>query len=33
MAFPGVDYQIEVYNPSPARSLSTALSGNVKPVS
>ena len=33
MAFPGANYQIEVYSPSPAGSLSTALSGNVKPVS
>jgi hypothetical protein len=33
MSFPGVNYQIEVYTPSPARSIALALSGNIKPVS
>lgn len=33
LSFPGVDYQIEVYDPSPARSLQIALSGDVQPVS
>jgi hypothetical protein len=33
LAFPGVDNQIEVYDPSPARSLSIARSGTVRPVS
>ena len=32
MAFPGVDYQIEVYDPSPARALEVASSGRVAPV-
>jgi hypothetical protein len=32
MAFPGVDYEIEVYDPKPAVARSTALSGRVKPV-
>ena len=32
MAFPGVDYEIEIYDPSPAIALSTAQSGNIKPV-
>ena len=32
MAFPGVDYEIEVYDPKPANALSTALSGQVQPV-
>lgn len=33
VSFPGMNYQIEVYSPSPARSIALALSGNVKPVS
>jgi hypothetical protein len=33
LSFPGVNYQIEVYTPSPARSIALALSGKVKPVS
>jgi hypothetical protein len=33
VAFPGVDYQIEVYDPSPKRSLNVARSGKLKPVS
>lgn len=33
VAFPGVPYQIEVFDPSPQRSLQVALSGDVKPVS
>jgi hypothetical protein len=32
LAFPGAAYQIEVYDPSPRRSLQVALSGNVEPV-
>jgi len=32
VAFPGVDYQIEVYDPSPKRSLEVATSGKVQPV-
>lgn len=32
MAFPGVDRQIEIYDPSPARSLTVAKSGTVRPV-
>ena len=32
MAFPGVDYQIEVYDPSPARALAVASSGHVASV-
>jgi hypothetical protein len=32
LAFPGVDYQIEVYDPSPKRSLEVATSGKVRPV-
>jgi hypothetical protein len=32
LAFPGVDDQIEVYDPSPARSLAIARSGSVRPV-
>jgi hypothetical protein len=32
LAFPGVDDQIEVYDPSPARALQVALSGDVRPV-
>jgi hypothetical protein len=32
VAFPGVDYQVEVYDPSPQRARAAALSGNVKPV-
>jgi hypothetical protein len=32
MAFPRVDYQVEVYDPSPAASLHVALSGQVRPV-
>jgi hypothetical protein len=33
LAFPGVDNQIEIYDPSPARSLAVARSGDVRPVS
>ena len=32
IAFPNTDYQVEVYDPSPARSLAVARSGNVTPV-
>jgi len=32
VAFPGVNYQVEVYDPSPAVSRRTAVSGNVRPV-
>jgi hypothetical protein len=32
VSFPGVGYQVEVYDPSPARSLRIALSGDVRPV-
>jgi hypothetical protein len=32
VAFSGVDYQVEVYDPSPQRALAAALSGNVRPV-
>ena len=32
IAFPGVDDQIEVYDPSPQRALAAALSGKVRPV-
>ena len=32
LAFPGVDDQIEIYDPSPARSLAVAKSGAVRPV-
>jgi hypothetical protein len=32
VAFPGVNYQIEVYDPSPARSRRVAVSGDVRPV-
>jgi hypothetical protein len=32
MAFPGVDFQVEVYDPSPQRALAVALSGDVQPV-
>lgn len=32
LAFPGVDYQVEVYDPSPSRSLRVARSGAVRPV-
>jgi hypothetical protein len=32
LAYPGVGYQIEVYDPSPARSLKVARSGAVRPV-
>jgi hypothetical protein len=31
IAFPGVDYQLEVYHPSPQRALTDALSGDVQP--
>jgi hypothetical protein len=33
LAYPGVDDQVEVYDPSPARSLRIARSGDVRPVS
>jgi hypothetical protein len=32
LAFPNVDYQIEVYDPSPQRAEETATSGQIKPV-
>ena len=32
IAFPNVDYEIEIYDPSPAVALSTAESGDVQPV-
>jgi hypothetical protein len=32
LAFPGVDYQVEVYDPSPKRSRRVGLSGRVQPV-
>jgi hypothetical protein len=32
VAFPGINYQIEVYDPSPARSRQVAVSGDVRPV-
>jgi len=32
IAFPGVDYQLEVYDPSPQRALEVAVSGDVQPV-
>lgn len=32
LAFPGVDYQVEVYDPSPAQALRVARSGSVRPV-
>jgi len=31
LAFPGIDYQVEVYDPSPARALAVASSGRVRP--
>jgi hypothetical protein len=31
LAFPNVDYQVEVYDPSPARALAVASSGQVQP--
>jgi hypothetical protein len=33
IAYPGVDYQVEVFDPSPAGSRRVALSGEVRPVS
>jgi len=33
IAYPKVDYQVEVYDPSPARAQSVAFSGRVRPVS
>ena len=33
LAYPGVDDQVEIYDPSPARSLRIARSGDVRPVS
>ena len=32
LAYPGVDYQVEVYDASPARALQIAVSGDVKPL-
>jgi hypothetical protein len=32
LAFPNVDYQVEVYDPSPARARAVAASGRVQPV-
>jgi hypothetical protein len=31
LAFPNVDYQVEVYDPSPARARAVATSGRVRP--
>jgi hypothetical protein len=33
LAYPGVDFQVEVFDPSPARSREVAISGDVEPVS
>jgi hypothetical protein len=33
MALPGLNFEIEVYDPSPRRSLAIAISGTVRPVS
>jgi hypothetical protein len=33
VAFPGVKYQVEVFDQSPQKALSAALSGNIRPVS
>jgi hypothetical protein len=33
VAYPGENYQVEVYDPSPKRSLAVALSGSVRPAS
>ncbi len=30
---PNVDYEVEIYDPSPAVALATAMSGDVRPVS
>jgi hypothetical protein len=32
LSWPGVNFQVEVYDPSPQRSLSIALSGEIRPV-
>ena len=32
LAYPGINFQVEVYDPSPARSLRIARSGDVRPV-
>ena len=32
VAYPDVDYQIEVYDPSPARALQLATSGALRPI-
>ena len=32
IAYPGVDYQIEVYDPVPGRARETALSGRIRQV-
>jgi hypothetical protein len=32
IAYPGVDYQIEVYDPIPGHARTTALSGRVRPI-
>jgi hypothetical protein len=32
VAFPNVDYEIEIYDPSPAVALATAESGDIQPV-
>jgi hypothetical protein len=32
IAYPGINYQLEVYDPSPAQSLRVAKSGDVRPV-
>jgi len=31
LAFPNVDYQVEVYDPTPGQALALATSGNIKP--
>jgi hypothetical protein len=32
VAYPGVAYQVEVYDPSPATARTVAVSGDVRPV-
>ena len=32
LAFPNVDYEIEIFDPSPEAALSTAKSGDIRPV-
>jgi hypothetical protein len=31
LTYPGIDYQVEVYDPSPAKALRVARSGHVRP--